>query len=127
MIRAGVNIGLSHDTAALNPTSMFDQMRLAFHIAAPVADGTKAMGLADRVGPLTPGRRADMIMLRSTDLNMMPVTNGTSIIPADSSTNPRGNFHSRLIEAIASPRPTSCDQGLATLSIPMPLRRAYGE
>jgi len=100
MVRAGVNIGLSHDATALNPTSMFDQMRLAFHIAAPVADtpvenivlthtqclemgtinGTKAMGLADRVGPLTPGRRADMIMLRGTDLNMMPFTNGPSTV-----------------------------------------------
>jgi 5-methylthioadenosine/S-adenosylhomocysteine deaminase len=100
MVRAGVNIGLSHDATALNPTSMFDQMRLAFHIAAPVADtpvenivlthaqclemgtinGTKAMGLAERVGPLTAGRRADMIMLRATDLNMMPFTNGTSTV-----------------------------------------------
>ena len=43
-------------------------------------NGTKAMGLADRVGPLTPGRRADMIMLRATDLNMMPFTNGPSVV-----------------------------------------------
>ena len=100
MARAGVNICLSHDATALNPTSMFDQMRLAFHIAAPVADtpvanvtlthtqclgmgtinGTKAMGLADRVGPLTPGKRADMIMLRATDLNMIPFINGHSAV-----------------------------------------------
>jgi 5-methylthioadenosine/S-adenosylhomocysteine deaminase len=100
MIRAGINICLSHDATSLNPTSMFDQMRLAFHIASPVANtpvenimltqtqclemgttnGTKAMGLADRVGPLTPGKRADMIMLRATDLNMMPFNDGHSAV-----------------------------------------------
>ena len=100
MVRAGVNICLSHDATSLNPTSMFDQMRLAFHIASPVANtpienimltqtqclemgtinGTKAMGIADRVGPLTPGKRADMIMLRATDLNMMPFTDGHSAV-----------------------------------------------
>jgi 5-methylthioadenosine/S-adenosylhomocysteine deaminase len=100
MVRGGVNICLSHDATALNPTSMFDQMRLAFHIAAPVAEtpvenieltqtqclemgtinGTRAMGLADRVGALTPGKRADVIMLRATDLNMMPFTDGRSAV-----------------------------------------------
>jgi 5-methylthioadenosine/S-adenosylhomocysteine deaminase len=100
MVRAGVNICLSHDATSLNPTSIFDQMRLAYHIAAPVADtpvanvmlnhtqclemgtinGTKAMGLAGRVGPLTPGKRADMIMLRATDLNMMPFVDGRSAV-----------------------------------------------
>jgi 5-methylthioadenosine/S-adenosylhomocysteine deaminase len=100
MVRAGVNICLSHDATSLNPTSMFDQMRLALHIAAPVVNtpvanitltqtqclemgtinGTKAMGLADRVGPLTSGKRADMIMLRATDLNMMPFTDGHAAV-----------------------------------------------
>ena len=43
-------------------------------------NGTKAMGIADRVGPLTLGKRADMIMLRATDLNMMPFTDGHSAV-----------------------------------------------
>ena len=34
MVRLGVNVCLSHDATSLNPTSMFDQMRLAFHIAS---------------------------------------------------------------------------------------------
>jgi cytosine/adenosine deaminase-related metal-dependent hydrolase len=100
MVRVGVNVCLSHDATSLNPTSMFDQMRLAFHIASPVPNtpvdklrltqtqclemgtinGAKAMGIADRTGSLTPGKRADIIMLRATDLNMMPFDNGHSAV-----------------------------------------------
>src|SRR4029078_11679528 len=32
MVRLGVNVCLSHDATSLNPTSMFDQMRLPWHI-----------------------------------------------------------------------------------------------
>lgn len=100
MVRVGVNICLSHDATSLNPTSMFDQMRLAFHIASPVPNtpvdklrltqtqclemgtinGAKAMGIADKTGTLTPGKRADIIMLRATDLNMMPFNDGHSAV-----------------------------------------------
>lgn len=99
MTRAGVNVCLGFDATSLNPTSMFDQMRLAFNIASPAPNtpisegltqtqclelgtinGAKAMGIADRVGTLTPGKRADMIMLRATDLNMMPFFDGHSAV-----------------------------------------------
>jgi 5-methylthioadenosine/S-adenosylhomocysteine deaminase len=100
MTRVGVNICLSHDATSLNPTSMFDQMRLAFHIASPVPNtpvdklrltqtqclemgtinGAKAMGIAEKTGSLTPGKRADIIMLRATDINMMPFNNGHSAV-----------------------------------------------
>jgi len=99
MTRAGVNICLGFDATSLNPTSMFDQMRLAFNIASPAPNtpvsegltqtqclelgtinGAKAMGIADRIGTLTPGKRADMIMLRATDLNIMPFFDGHSAV-----------------------------------------------
>jgi cytosine/adenosine deaminase-related metal-dependent hydrolase len=100
MARVGVNVCLSHDATSLNPTSMFEQMRLVFHIASPVADtpvdklrltqtqclematinGAKAMGIADKTGSLVPGKRADIIMLRATDINMMPFENGHSAV-----------------------------------------------
>jgi cytosine/adenosine deaminase-related metal-dependent hydrolase len=100
MVRVGINVCLSHDATSLNPTSMFEQMRLVFHISSPVADtpvdklrisqtqclematvnGAKAMGIADKVGALTPGRRADMIMLRASDINMMPFNDGHSAV-----------------------------------------------
>jgi cytosine/adenosine deaminase-related metal-dependent hydrolase len=37
-------------------------------------DGAKALGLGDRIGSLRPGKRADIILLRTRDLNMAPLT-----------------------------------------------------
>lgn len=37
-------------------------------------NGARAMGLADQVGSLTPGKRADVILLRGRDLNLFPVS-----------------------------------------------------
>jgi 5-methylthioadenosine/S-adenosylhomocysteine deaminase len=37
--------------------------------------GARSIWLDDRVGSLTPGKDADVIMLRTLDLNMLPVTN----------------------------------------------------
>ena len=36
-------------------------------------DGARALGLDKKVGTLTPGKQADLIMIRTTDLNMFPV------------------------------------------------------
>ena len=36
-------------------------------------NGAWDLGLADRVGSLTPGKRADLILVRTTDLNMAPL------------------------------------------------------
>jgi 5-methylthioadenosine/S-adenosylhomocysteine deaminase len=47
MVRLGVNVCLSHDATSLNPTSMFDQMRLAWHIATGVP-GTPLEKMRDR-------------------------------------------------------------------------------
>jgi len=35
--------------------------------------GARAMRLADRIGSLSPGKKADLILLRATDLNLFPV------------------------------------------------------
>lgn len=35
--------------------------------------GAMAMGLEDRIGSLTPGKKADIVMLRADDLNLSPV------------------------------------------------------
>lgn len=35
--------------------------------------GARAMGLEDRIGSLTPGKQADIVMLRADDLNLFPV------------------------------------------------------
>lgn len=36
-------------------------------------EGARDLGLADRIGSLTPGKRADLILVRTTDLNLAPV------------------------------------------------------
>jgi 5-methylthioadenosine/S-adenosylhomocysteine deaminase len=83
-LRAGITVGLGTDGAASNnDLDMFEAMRQAafLHkvstgnpraIAAPAAlsmatiDGARALGLADKVGSLEVGKRADLIIV-STD------------------------------------------------------------
>ncbi len=36
--------------------------------------GAKALGWADKIGSLTPGKRADFMLVRTTDINMLPFT-----------------------------------------------------
>jgi len=43
-------------------------------------DGARALGLADDIGSLTPGKRADLILVRTTDVNMLPFTIATNMI-----------------------------------------------
>jgi 5-methylthioadenosine/S-adenosylhomocysteine deaminase len=43
-------------------------------------NGAKALGIADRTGSLTVGKRADIILLRSDDLNMAPVSDPVEAI-----------------------------------------------
>jgi 5-methylthioadenosine/S-adenosylhomocysteine deaminase len=40
-------------------------------------EGARDLGLSDRVGSLTPGKRADLIMIRATDSNIAPMTEPT--------------------------------------------------
>ena len=93
---AGVNVGLGIDITANNSADMFNQMRLAlqverarvmerdpqraFRALAPVAcrdalhwgtmGGARACGLDDRIGSLTPGKEADIVLLRADGLGM---------------------------------------------------------
>lgn len=100
MVRLNVNVCLSHDATSLNPTSMFDQMRLAWHIATGVPgtplekmrltqtqclemgtiNGAKAMGIADKTGSLVTGKRADIVLVRANDINMLPFHDGHSAV-----------------------------------------------
>jgi cytosine/adenosine deaminase-related metal-dependent hydrolase len=36
-------------------------------------DGARDLGIADKVGSLVPGKRADLILIRTTDINMAPI------------------------------------------------------
>ncbi len=35
--------------------------------------GARAVGLQDQIGTLTPGKQADIVLIRATDLNLAPV------------------------------------------------------
>ncbi|WP_416981003.1 amidohydrolase family protein [Streptomyces sp. T028] len=82
----GVTVGLGADAVSSLPGDMFSVMRAAL-LASQIADdspltagdvlkmatldGAAALGLADRIGSLRPGKQADVILLRLSDLNML--------------------------------------------------------
>ncbi len=95
---AGVLVSLSVDTTALaGNADMFATMRATQNIenarsgsefALPprrvvelaTISGARDLGIADRVGSLTPGKRADLILMRTTDVNIGPFTNPAHLL-----------------------------------------------
>jgi cytosine/adenosine deaminase-related metal-dependent hydrolase len=86
----GVQLGLSIDASAATNADFFNVMRALMwsdwqRTGAPLRlkpprlvelatiEGAKLLGIADKTGSLTPGKRADLIMIRTTDINMAPV------------------------------------------------------
>lgn len=107
LLNVGIRPSLSSDTETKGAGDMFTQMRLVLslcrshvtngHSTAANAPqmlttrevlematiiGAEANGMADRVGSLTPGKQADIIMIRAKDLNLMPVTDPVAAIVA---------------------------------------------
>jgi cytosine/adenosine deaminase-related metal-dependent hydrolase len=92
LIKAGVTVGLSVDTTTLSGNAdMFAIMKAIqniengrakneFQLTArrvlelATIDGARSMGLGDRVGSLTPGKRADLIMVDTRALNLAVLT-----------------------------------------------------
>lgn len=89
----GINVALSIDAASLAPIDMFEAMRIIWNLGIPwvgtdteslpalvhrdviemaTINGARALGIDDVVGSITPGKRADLILVRSDDLNMLP-------------------------------------------------------
>lgn len=95
---AGVSLCLSVDTTALSGNGdMFAIMRMLQNLinggeknefaAKPrrllelaTIEGARALGLSDVTGSLTPGKRADLILVRGYDLNMAPATDPVRMI-----------------------------------------------
>jgi 5-methylthioadenosine/S-adenosylhomocysteine deaminase len=91
LLRLGLKVSLAIDTPAVSGTAdMFAQMRVLMDtqfvrakdplgvtarqvLEMATINGAWDLGLADRVGSLTPGKRADLILVRTTDLNMAPL------------------------------------------------------
>jgi cytosine/adenosine deaminase-related metal-dependent hydrolase len=89
LLEAGVKVSLSTDHTTNSNCDPFVAMRLLFalhqhRIGAKVPltlkrlvqlatlDGAVDLGIAGRTGSLTPGKRADLILVRTTDINMTP-------------------------------------------------------
>lgn len=90
LLKRGVQCSLSVDTTTVGGNvDMFGIMRLALQlnhlrsmdvlevqprriVELATIDGARSLGIADRVGSLTPGKRADLILIRTNDLNTAP-------------------------------------------------------
>jgi cytosine/adenosine deaminase-related metal-dependent hydrolase len=95
---SGALVNLSVDTLPLTGTiDMFSIMRLALGlhrgqsedefslgardiIRAATLDGARGLGLADVTGSLTPGKRADLIMIRTDQVNIAPFTDAPNMV-----------------------------------------------
>jgi 5-methylthioadenosine/S-adenosylhomocysteine deaminase len=111
MLARGVRPSLSVDVVSSVPGEMFTQMRTAlaydrileFTDTPDVAfaptlthkdvldfatiDGARSIGLEDRVGSLTPGKQADIVLLNVNAINTAPMIDpiGTIVVFADTS------------------------------------------
>lgn len=97
----GLTISLSFDASSLAPINMFESMNLTWNLGIPylgsdteglapvllkdviewaTMGGARALGIDDITGSVTPGKRADLIMIRQDDLNMAPACDVESAI-----------------------------------------------
>ena len=106
MLNAGLKPGLGIDTETAAASDMFNVMRAALAadalthklgqanydklpwltsadvLEAATISGAVAAGLSDRTGSVTPGKDADLILIRMDDINLFPVTDPTKAIVA---------------------------------------------
>jgi len=96
MRAARVNVSLSTDATSITPPNMFEMMRFTWNLGVPwkgtqndaenpigvheviemaTINGAKALGLGEVTGSLTEGKRADIILIRTKDINIAPVGN----------------------------------------------------
>jgi cytosine/adenosine deaminase-related metal-dependent hydrolase len=96
MRKAGVVVSLSFDASSIAPPNMFETMRFTWNMGIPwkgtpteglpavgfreviemaTLNGAKALGLGDVTGSLTVGKRADVILIRTNDINVAPLAN----------------------------------------------------
>ena len=104
----GIRPGLSVDNESSYGTDMFTEMHVAYHLQRGLAWNAKMRGdphppapldvrdmlefatirgaecaaLPHKIATLTPGKEADIIMVRSSDINTMPLTNAVATLVA---------------------------------------------
>lgn len=94
-------VTLSVDVEVTSPTDMFSQMRTLYLVARAASTsggptvreilrfatlaGAQALGLGDRTGSITPGKQADLLVLRADGVGVAPVADpyGTVVLQCD--------------------------------------------
>src|SRR6202030_2551476 len=102
----GIKPGFSVDNETSYSTDMFMEMRVAFYVQRAVAQnrrfsgdqnppkpimvrdvlycatmgGAHCAGLDDKIGSLAPGKEADLLMIRSDDINLYPSNNAVGTV-----------------------------------------------
>jgi cytosine/adenosine deaminase-related metal-dependent hydrolase len=124
LLAAGIRPSLSGDTETVGTGDLFTQMRLALACErllsangllpdkvppVKVRDmlefativGAQACGLEQRTGSLSPGKRADIVLVRATDLNLAPVTDpvGALVLAAHP-----GNVETVIVDGVVRKR-----------------------
>jgi cytosine/adenosine deaminase-related metal-dependent hydrolase len=90
LLESGVKVSMSIDHTTTYNCDCFACMRMLYSLhqhrigsriklttrrllELATLDGAKDLGLADKTGSLTPGKRADLILVRTNDINMAPI------------------------------------------------------
>jgi cytosine/adenosine deaminase-related metal-dependent hydrolase len=88
LLEAGVKTSMSIDHTTTYNCDCFVCMRMLYTlnlhrtkykiptkrlVQLATTDGAADLGIADKTGSLTPGKRADLILVRTTDINMTPM------------------------------------------------------
>ncbi|MGN9907718.1 amidohydrolase family protein [Phytohabitans sp. LJ34] len=94
MLAAGITVSLSFDASSLAPINMFESMNVAWNLGIPylgtdtanlpavvfhqviemaTINGARALGLDATTGSITPGKRADILLIRADDINIAPI------------------------------------------------------
>jgi cytosine/adenosine deaminase-related metal-dependent hydrolase len=91
LLEAGVKCSISIDHTSAYACDYFQCMRILYSlqlhrfgqkmpltakrlVRLATLDGAIDLGIADRTGSLTPGKRADLILVRTTDINITPLS-----------------------------------------------------
>jgi cytosine/adenosine deaminase-related metal-dependent hydrolase len=110
LLGRGIPFGISPDSAVVNTTDLFWVMRATVllersRVYGPVfasdqqpgegyltarrmlelatTGGAHAVWLADRIGSLSPGKQADVVLIRTRDVNMLPLNDPTEAVVFD--------------------------------------------
>jgi cytosine/adenosine deaminase-related metal-dependent hydrolase len=102
---------------SLNAGITPDRLEITTHDVLEFAtlQGARALGIEDRTGSLTPGKEADIVLLRTDRLNMFPVNNAVASVALAANT---ANVDTVLVRGTVVKR----DGRLLTCDIPR-LRR----